>query len=206
MRRKISSTNWLAFFLLAILSTLSAQTQPPSDSEKATDPSAILKIGPGVTPPRALDQPDPEYSKEARHAGLTGTCILTMVVERQGLPSDITVEKALGMGLDEEAIKAVRQWRFSPAMKNGVPVAVLVNVQVEFHLYGNPPASKYHKLFVKADAGDAKSQYDLAQLFLSDRANMKDETRGLAYLEKSAKLRFPQSSVRNGRVRFVSRK
>jgi TonB family protein len=45
------------------------------------------------------------------------------------------VQRTLGLGLDEKAIEAVRKWKFEPAMKNGQPVAVQVNVEVNFRLY-----------------------------------------------------------------------
>ena len=52
-----------------------------------------------------------------------------------GLPKDIRVQRALGMGLDRKALEAVRRWRFEPAMKNGRPVAVQINIELNFHLY-----------------------------------------------------------------------
>ena len=45
------------------------------------------------------------------------------------------VARSAGMGLDEKALEAVRTWRFEPGRKDGQPVAVLVNVQVNFRLY-----------------------------------------------------------------------
>jgi protein TonB len=51
------------------------------------------------------------------------------------MPQNVHVERALGMGLDEKAIEAVRQYRFRPAMKNGVPVPVEIKVEVNFRLY-----------------------------------------------------------------------
>jgi len=95
----------------------------------------VFRVGGGVSPPRALDTPDPEYSEEARKAKYQGTCILWLVVDQNGKPRDIKVARALGMGLDEKAIEAVRNWKFEPAMKDGKPVAVQINVEVNFRLY-----------------------------------------------------------------------
>ena len=95
----------------------------------------IFRVGGGVSAPRALDTPDPEYSEEARKAKYQGTCILWLIVDPNGRPRDIKVARALGMGLDEKAIEAVRNWKFSPAMKDGKPVAVQINVEVNFRLY-----------------------------------------------------------------------
>jgi protein TonB len=93
------------------------------------------RVGGGVSAPRAIYDPDPEYSEEARKAKHQGTVLLWIVVGPDGRPRDIRVQRALGMGLDEKAVAAVRTWRFAPAMKDGHPVAVEVNIEVNFRLY-----------------------------------------------------------------------
>jgi len=95
----------------------------------------VFRVGGGVSAPRALDTPDPEYSEEARKAKYQGTCVLWLIVGPDGKPRDIKVARALGMGLDQKAIEAVRNWKFEPAMKDGKPVAVQINVEVNFRLY-----------------------------------------------------------------------
>ncbi len=95
----------------------------------------VFRVGGGVSAPRALDTPDPEYSEEARKAKYQGTVVLWLVVDQNGRPRDIKVARALGMGLDQKAIEAVRNWKFEPAMKDGRPVAVQINVEVNFRLY-----------------------------------------------------------------------
>ncbi len=95
----------------------------------------VYRVGGGVSAPRAIYAPDPEYSDEARKAKFQGTAILWVVIGPDGRPHQIRVERSLGMGLDEKAIEAVRTWRFQPAMKDGRPVAVQVNVEVNFRLY-----------------------------------------------------------------------
>ena len=89
----------------------------------------------GVTAPRAIYKPDPEYSAEARQAKYQGTVVLNLIVDAHGVPQGIRVARSLGMGLDEKALEAVRQWRFEPAMKDGKPVAVAVSVEVSFRLF-----------------------------------------------------------------------
>jgi periplasmic protein TonB len=61
--------------------------------------------------------------------------VLWLVVGADGLPREIKVQRTLGLGLDEKAIEAVKQWKFKPAMKDGNPVAVRISVEVNFHLY-----------------------------------------------------------------------
>ncbi|MGC2182716.1 MAG: energy transducer TonB [Terriglobales bacterium] len=89
----------------------------------------------GVTQPRPIYEPDPDYSEAARKAKYQGAVVLWLVVGADGLPHNIGVQRSLGMGLDEKAIAAVSTWRFQPATLNGQPVAVEVNVQVSFRLY-----------------------------------------------------------------------
>jgi periplasmic protein TonB len=93
------------------------------------------KIGGGVSAPKAIYAPDPEYSEEARKAKFSGTCVLWLVVGPDGKARDIRVARTLGLGLDEKAIEAVKNWRFEPGMKDGKPVATQLNVEVTFRLY-----------------------------------------------------------------------
>jgi periplasmic protein TonB len=95
----------------------------------------VFRVGGGVSAPRPVYTPDPEYSEEARKAKYQGTCVLWMIVGPDGKPRDIKVARTLGLGLDEKAIEAVKQWKFEPAMKDGQPVAVQINVEVSFRLY-----------------------------------------------------------------------
>jgi len=94
-----------------------------------------FRVGGGVSAPKPIYTPDPEYSEEARKAKYQGTCVLWLVVGPDGKPRDIKVARTLGLGLDEKAIEAVKQWKFEPAMKDGKPVAVMINVEVSFRLY-----------------------------------------------------------------------
>jgi periplasmic protein TonB len=95
----------------------------------------VFRVGGGVSAPRALETPDPEYSEEARKAKYQGTVVLWLIVGPDGKPHDIKVSRPLGMGLDQKAVEAVRNWKFQPAMKDGKPVAVQINVEVNFRLY-----------------------------------------------------------------------
>jgi protein TonB len=95
----------------------------------------VFRVGGGISAPRAVYTPDPDYSEEARKAKYQGTVVLWLVVGQDGRPHDIRVARSLGMGLDEKAMQAVRQWKFEPALKDGRPVAVQINVEVNFRLY-----------------------------------------------------------------------
>ncbi len=95
----------------------------------------VFHVGGGVSPPRQIYAPEPEFSEEARKAKYQGVCTLGLIVGTDGRPSNIRVLNSLGMGLDEKAIEAVKNWKFEPAMKDGHPVRVEIAVEVDFHLY-----------------------------------------------------------------------
>ena len=84
--------------------------------------------------PALLYKQEPEYSEEARKAKFQGTVILQIVVDEKGDAVDPRVMKSLGLGLDEKAIEAVRQWKFTPVYKDGKPGAAPVTVNVIFRL------------------------------------------------------------------------
>ncbi|HEY3927010.1 MAG TPA: energy transducer TonB [Candidatus Koribacter sp.] len=95
----------------------------------------FYRIGNGVSAPRALYTPEPQYTDEARKAHYQGVVLLSLIVGPDGRVHDSRVARSLGMGLDEKAMEAVRLWKFAPAMKDGQPVAVQVHVEVSFRLY-----------------------------------------------------------------------
>jgi protein TonB len=90
--------------------------------------------GSGIEPPRLLREVKADYTEEARRRGVSGDVVLEIVVRRDGSVGDIRVLRGLGGGLDERAVQSVRQWRFSPARRQGAPVDVIVEVAVEFKL------------------------------------------------------------------------
>jgi TonB family protein len=95
----------------------------------------VFRPGRGVTPPRPIYSPEPEFSEEARKAKYQGICTLMIVVSADGKPTNIRVVNSLGMGLDEKAIETVKTWRFEPGQKDGHAVNVEMAVEVDFHLY-----------------------------------------------------------------------
>jgi TonB family protein len=90
--------------------------------------------GSGVTPPSLLREVKPDYTEEARRRNVEGDVVMEIVVRRDGSVGEVRVLQGLGHGLDERAIAAVRQWRFSPATRKGAPVDVMVEVAMEFKL------------------------------------------------------------------------
>jgi protein TonB len=93
------------------------------------------RIGGGVSQPVLIYSVEPEFSEEARKAKVAGNVLVNLWVDTNGNPSHVHVIRGVGMGLDEKAIEAVRQYRFKPAMENGKPVLVELNVEVNFQIF-----------------------------------------------------------------------
>ena len=94
-----------------------------------------MSVGGGVSAPQVIHSVDPEFTDEARRAKYQGVVSIRLIVDRQGNPQNIHVARHLGMGLDEKAIEAVRQYKFSPAMYQGHAVPVQMEINVNFQLY-----------------------------------------------------------------------
>jgi TonB family protein len=94
----------------------------------------VFKVGGGVTPPTVIQRVEPQYSEEARKARYQGTVVLEAIVRKDGTCDILRIVRSLGFGLDENAIQALKQWRFRPGMRNGVPVDVALNIEVNFNL------------------------------------------------------------------------
>jgi TonB family protein len=117
--------------LATVLSGSARQAAPQQEPE--TD---VFRVGPGITHPELVYKVEPEYSEAALKAGIQGAVLLDLVIDQQGLPQDIAVLSPLGFGLDERALQSVSQWRFKPATKDGEPVKVQAQVEVNFRLLG----------------------------------------------------------------------
>src|SRR6266700_3781366 len=103
-------------------------------SDRSTG-GGVFSPGRGIIAPRTIYDPEPEYSEEARKLKQQGTVVLSLIVDPQGRARDIHLVRSLGMGLDERAIEAVKKWKFEPGKKDGLPIRVQVNVEVNFRLY-----------------------------------------------------------------------
>lgn len=106
---------------------------PPAFGRSGSSAGPI-HIGDGVSPPVKIYSFQPRYTEEARQARIQGTVILQAVIDAEGNVTDVQVLKGLPLGLDESAIETVAQWRYQPATQNGKPVAVYLNLLVNFTL------------------------------------------------------------------------
>jgi TonB family protein len=112
-----------------------AQAMPPAPPPP---PVGVVggpqKIGGPVMMAKLISRVDPQYSEEARQAKFQGTVVISAIIDENGVPGNLAVVKPLGLGLDENALAAVSQWRFSPTRLNNVPVPVQTQIEVNFRL------------------------------------------------------------------------
>jgi TonB family protein len=96
-------------------------------------PNSLKKLN--VTPPKVLFAPEPQFSDYARVLKYSGNCLVYLQVDVDGKPRNLTILRPLGLGLDEKALLAVQAYRFKPAMEDGKPVRVEMNVEVNFQIF-----------------------------------------------------------------------
>jgi len=108
---------------------------PASETSASED---LYKLRPGDKAPVAIYAPNAEFSDEARRLKYGGVVLLSLIVTEEGLPADIRVLRPLDHGLTEKALHAIWQYRFEPALRNGVPVAVRISAEINFSLYSPP--------------------------------------------------------------------
>ena len=95
----------------------------------------LRRIGGGVSAPVVLYKPEPEFSEEARKAKVAGNVLVYLQIDTNGNPVHVRVLRGIGLGLDEKALEAVSHYKFRPAMENGHPVQVEMNVEVNFQIF-----------------------------------------------------------------------
>jgi protein TonB len=135
---KLHLTAALALALVAggSIATVRASSQQASQSNQQAPPEPVYDPGNGVTFPKLVKQVQPKYTEGARNARIQGAVELKAVVTSNGTVGDVTVLKSLDQqhGLDDEAVKAAKQWQFEPGTKEGKPVATRVTIIMEFKL------------------------------------------------------------------------
>ena len=114
-----------AAIVLACISAFSQQEQAPL-------PEGVYRAGKGVTAPTIISKTDPQESEEARIAKMSATSMVSAIVGVDGKAGDVQVTRSAGLGLDEIAIQTVRAWRFKPGLKDGMPVPVAVDIEMNF--------------------------------------------------------------------------
>ncbi len=121
--------------------SLAAQTpvkgsRPVSSSETDT----VERVGKnGVSAPVVVSAPNPEFSEEARKDKRSGSVLIGLQIGKDGKVSHVHVIRGVGYGLDEKAVDAVQKYQFKPAMKDGYPVRVEINIEVNFQVRDRQP-------------------------------------------------------------------
>jgi len=122
-------------FSVLVLSGGATLAQESTDKANANSPDTVYAVRQdGVTAPKGIYMPNPEYSEKARRKKIQGVVVVEMIVTADGTVRDAKVVKSLEESLDKQAIAAVSTWRFKPATKDGTPVAVRVPAEVSFHI------------------------------------------------------------------------
>lgn len=97
-------------------------------------PNPAVTYEKNVTPPSPVYTPEAPYGVEARYLRFSGTVVLRFTVDKTGHVSHVTIVKPAGLGLDDQAVKTVRTWRFRPGQLNGKPISVPLTVNCSFNL------------------------------------------------------------------------
>jgi len=93
-----------------------------------------------VTLPQLKYEPKPGYTEEARRARVAGSVVLGITIDEDGNAKVTDILKPMGVGMDESAIRTIEEeWKFSPAMLDGVPILHIASVEVHFTCYGCAP-------------------------------------------------------------------
>jgi TonB family protein len=106
-------------------------------ADVSTIEQPLYHVGEGksdVKPPAPIHTPEPDYSEIARRKRVQGTLMLNVLVDKTGQIVRIRIQRPLGMGLDEQAVNALKTWRFKPATRNGEPIPVEMNIEISFKL------------------------------------------------------------------------
>jgi TonB family protein len=117
-----------------------ASTPQAEQQDKGAMPtlSVAKKTGDGVTAPELIYVVEPELTDEAKKAKFMGFVFVNLIVDARGMPQNVHVVRGVGMGLDEKAVETAKQYRFRPAMEDGKPVPVELNVEVNFKVMDSP--------------------------------------------------------------------
>jgi protein TonB len=122
--------------LMAFVVAIGCAVGVMSLTAASQDATGVYAPGRGVVAPKILKDVKPQYTPEAMAAKIQGSVRMDTVVLADGTVGDVNVTQSLDTvyGLDDEAVKAVRQWLFEPGKKDGKPVPVRVTVEVTFNL------------------------------------------------------------------------
>jgi TonB family protein len=152
----------------------------------------VYPVGQDVQAPKLLFRAEPKYTEAARREELQGIVLLELIVDQNGLPTEIEVLSPLGLGLDEAAVDAVRTWRFKPGMKDGKPVRVRATVETTFRL---------STLGFDATTERRRSRYNAA-LHVLEGTDPKRREKALADIAALSKQKYPPAMFHQAMLLF----
>ena len=154
----------------SVISQTSSPVNEPPDHPK--------RVGGGVSPPSVIFSVEPKFAEEAKQATVAGDVLINLHVDENGNPTHVRVVRGGGNGLDEKAVQAVKQYKFKPAMENGKPVTVEINIEVNFQTFddhpsaptdvANPPHDSHPISFDQMVAKKYSTRAELADRILAD--------------------------------------
>jgi TonB family protein len=159
--------------LAGLVLIASPQSPLPQSTEPPWPPSGVYRSGPGVVPPRLVSETKPRYTPQAMRARIEGVVTLDCIVGVDGSVTAVRVSRSLDgeYGLDQSAMEAVKQWRFTPGTKDGVAVPVMVRIEMTFSIAGSSrvpeiasasPVFEWPAAFASMPAAEGWSERDVA--------------------------------------------
>ncbi len=145
----------------------------------------VLRVGDGVSSPKLIHQVEPSYSIEAQSAGIQGAVVMGVVINEKGELEDIEFLSPLGFGLDEEALKAIKQWRFSPGLKDDKPVPVYCTIEINFRFKGR---------FTDTAMEKQRTAFNIALKTLG-KDNPKNKADAIEAIQKLANDNYPRAQA-----------
>jgi TonB family protein len=128
-----------ALFLVSVAvgGAAMAVVAEPQAGDAAKPYGQVYRVGKDVSAPALIHSTPPEFPASARTQKDTfdGRCLIGLVVDASGMPRDVHVDRSLGVDFDANAIKAVQEYRFTPAKRAGEPVAVALHIEVNFRRF-----------------------------------------------------------------------
>ena len=115
-----------------------ASPAPNSQTADGISDDQIRRVGGPVSTPVLIHRAEPKFTAESRAESFSGAVTVNLIVGTNGVPQRVRVIRGVARGLDEIALEAVKKYRFKPAMLDGKPVPVQVNVEVNFRIGENP--------------------------------------------------------------------
>ena len=122
-----------ALLLVAFILSPGFGQDTGKDRKRNDTGEEVFPLEKGMTPPRLIHQVYPTYDPGSRGLRIAGKIVIRLIVTSKGLPKDLSIVKGLDDKVDQSALAAVKEWRFDPAKREGMPVAVRVEVEIDFH-------------------------------------------------------------------------